>query len=71
MEIVRKYTALPPNIWTFLSFSCKTFFFLSVLVPEEQKALKRHEKAASSEKDWLGDISPQTLADSQVAENAE
>lgn len=70
MEVVRKYMALPPNICTFLNFSCKTFFFLSVLVPEEQKALKRHEKAASSGKDWLGDISPQTLADSQVAENA-
>lgn len=70
MEIVRKYIILPPNICTFLNFSCKTLFFLSVLVAEEEKALKRHKKAASSGKDRLGDISPQPLADSQEAENA-
>lgn len=32
----------------------------SVLVPEEQKVLKRLYKAASSGKEWFGDTSPQT-----------
>lgn len=49
----QKIHSPPPNICTFLNSSCKRLSSLSVLVPEEQKVLKRHEKAASSGKEWL------------------